>query len=246
MRPHNLFTAEIAAHYDEDHGENDPETISETVALLAELANDGPVLEFAIGTGRIAIPLARRHGISVHGIELSDAMAAQLRAKDGGAEIPVKIGDMTTTKIDRAFSLVFLVFNTLSNLTTQKAQLACFRNAADHLRQGGLFLIENAVPPLQRLPVGGTWLTFNRSDCHWGIDEIDVVTQKCVSHHLWMDENGIRSLSLPFRYVWPSELDLMALVVGFELEHRWASWDRAPFTNTSQSHISVWRKTVGR
>lgn len=246
LKPDDHFGLEVAARYDRDHGTHDPNAIATTVALLAELAEAGPVLEFAIGTGRIAIPLIEQSGIDVHGIELSEAMVTHLRAKDGGADIPVTIGDMAATAVDGEFSLVFLVFNTLSNLTSQDAQIACFRNAADHLRPGGRFLVENMVPPLQRLPLGETRLAFARSERHWGIDEIDVVSQDCVSHHLWMDEDGIRSFSLPFRYAWPSELDLMARMAGLELEHRWAGWDRAPFTELSTSHVSVWRKKPDR
>lgn len=242
MRGDGHFDEEVAAWYDQDHGDTGAETIEATVSMLADLAGAGPALEFAIGTGRVALPLAGR-GIEVRGIELSRPMVARLREKEGGAAIDVTIGDMTTTRVDGAFSLVYLVFNTISNLTSQDAQIACFRNAAAHLRPGGCFLVENAVPPLRRLPQGVTRLAFARSEHHWGIDDIDVATQQCVSHHVWIDGGQARRLSLPFRYAWPSELDLMARLAGLELRERWGHWHRGSFTGLSDRHVSIWRKT---
>ena len=242
MRGDGYFDEDVAAWYDQDHGDTDAETIEATVSMLADLAGAGPALEFAIGTGRVALPLAGR-GIEVRGIELSRPMVARLREKEGGAAIDVTIGDMTTTRVDGAFSLVYLVFNTISNLTSQDAQIACFRNAAAHLRPGGCFLVESAVPPLRKLPQGVTRLAFARSEHHWGIDDIDVATQQCVSHHVWIDGGQARRLSLPFRYAWPSELDLMARLAGLELMERWGDWHRGSFTGLSDRHVSIWRKT---
>ena len=238
---HNHFGPEIAEHYDENHRHDEPQQAKAAVKVLQDLAHGERALEFAIGTGRIALPLVKA-GTPVNGIELSEEMVAELRKKEGGEDIPVTIGDMATAKVPGAFNLVFLVFNTITNLTTQDAQTACFENAAAHLKPGGRFLIETFVPPLQRLPVGETQMAFDRSDSHWGVDDIDVTTQRCTSHHIWIDEEGMRRFSLPFRYVWPSELDLMARIAGLQLEHRWADWDRSPFTKESGSHISVWRK----
>jgi hypothetical protein len=241
MNDDGCFTEIEAAFYDADHG-SDPEAIEATTAFLAALAGDGPALEFAIGTGRIALPLAER-GVTVKGVELSKAMVTRLREKPRGADIEVTIGDMSTTRVPGKFSLVYLVFNTISNLTTQRAQVACFKNAAAHLNNGGVFVVENAVPPLQRLPSGETRIVFDRSDRHWGVDEMDTVTQNAVSHHIWLDGTTVRRFSMPFRWVWPSELDLMAAMAGLELAERWGSWSRDAFTNRSVSHVSVWRKT---
>ncbi len=237
----NHFGREVAEHYDENHGHDEPQQAKAAVEVLQELANGEPALEFAIGTGRIALPLVNA-GIPITGIELSEEMVAELRKKEGGKNVPVTIGDMATTRVPGTFNLVFLVFNTITNLTTQDGQTACFQNAAAHLKPGGRFLIETSVPPLQQLPVGETQRVFDRSESHWGVDDIDVTTQRCTSHHIWIDEEGMRRFSLPFRYVWPSELDLMARIAGLQLEHRWADWDRRPFTKESGSHISVWRK----
>ncbi|MEO1192448.1 MAG: class I SAM-dependent methyltransferase [Pseudomonadota bacterium] len=228
----------MAARYDEDLGSQDPDA---AVALLAGLAFDGRALELAIGTGRVALPLAAA-GIEVHGIELSPQMVAGLRAKEGGAAIPVTLGDMAETSIDDRFSLVFLLFNTITNLTTQRAQAACFRNAARHLVPGGSFLVETFVPPLQRLPPGETCVAFSSSQNHWGIDEIDVATQAMVSHHFRMRDGRLEKTSIPFRYVWPSELDLMAEAAGLELKSRWGSWQKEDFTAQSRSHVSLWQK----
>jgi SAM-dependent methyltransferase len=238
MTEDGYFDATIAARYDADHNGADP---SAAVEVLSDLAGDAPALEFAIGTGRVALSLAAC-GVEVHGIELSQAMVARMRAKPGGQDIPVTIGDMATTQVEGAFGLVFLVFNTINNLTTQAAQVACFQNAARHLRPGGHFVIEVQVPPIQRLPEGERLLAFARDDAHMCIDEIDVVSQSFSSHHVWTEAGEIRRLSIPMRYVWPSELDLMAQLAGLELAHRWADWHKTPFVATSRAHVSVWRK----
>ncbi|MEO1014312.1 MAG: class I SAM-dependent methyltransferase [Pseudomonadota bacterium] len=240
-RMKNYFDRNIASTYDQGHGGGDPSEITATAEVLAALATGGRALEFAIGTGRIAIPLNAR-GVDVSGIELSEDMVAEMRRKDGGADIPVAIGDMATTRVQGSFALVFLVFNTICNLTNQAAQAQCFANAAAHLAPGGRFVVETLLPPLQKLPFGETRLAFDRSDGHWGIDEFDVVSQEFTSHHVWFEGGATRTLSLPLRYVWPSELDLMARLAGMTLEHRWADWDRSPFTATSEKHVSVWRK----
>lgn len=241
MHDDGLFDEKVAATYDDDDGISAPEIIDPAVSLLVEFAGGGRVLEFAIGTGRLALPLARR-GVQVEGIELSRPMVSRLRAKEGGAEIPVAIGDMTTTRIERLFSLVYLVFNTINNLTSQDAQVACFRNAAAHLKPGGYFLIEVGVPPLQRLSVGETILAFNLSETHWGVDEYDVVNQNFSSHHIWLRDGGYTRFSVPFRYAWPAELDLMARLAGLTLKERWSGWKKEPFTQVSDKHVSVWQK----
>ncbi len=229
--------AKQAAHYDESEGFMfDPAEIAKTVDVLVDLAGTGKALEFAIGTGRIGLPLAER-GVEVHGIELSEPMVEQLRQKAGGAAIPVTIGDMTTTQLDATFSLVYLVFNTINNLTTQDAQVACFENAARHLEPGGVFLVEVGVPQLQRLPVGERFVPFHVGENHVGIDEYDVVTQGLWSHHV----TARGKAAMPFRYVWPAELDLMARIAGMELRDRWSDWERSPFTATSEKHVSVWQ-----
>ena len=240
------FGEDVAATYDEDDaGMFDPAVLGPTVDLLAELAGDGPALELAIGTGRVALPLAAG-GVRVAGVELSRAMLARLRAKPGGDErsIPVVIGDMRTARVDGAgeFSLVYLVFNTLMNVTTQDGQVEVFRNAAAHLRQGGVFVVEIGVPDLRRLPPGERFVTFDLSDDHVGVDEYDVVEQRLWSHHLTSREDRITRSSAPFRYAWPAELDLMAQIAGLRLRHRWGDWSRAPFTAESRSHVSVWER----
>ena len=239
------FDEPVAARYDESSAEKfDPAVVVPTVDFLAELAGTGRVLELGIGTGRIALPLAQR-GIEVHGVELSRAMAARLLAKPGGEAIPVTIGDFATASADGLFRLAYLVFNTIENLTTQAAQVACFRNVARHLEPGGSFVIEVGVPDLQRLPPGETLRVFDRSATHWGIDEYDVANQGLISHHLDIVDGRIERFSAPFRYVWPAELDLMAQLAGMELRERWAGWTREPFTSESRQHVSVWEKPVG-
>jgi SAM-dependent methyltransferase len=219
----------------------DPAVVGPTVDFLADLAGSGRALELGIGTGRIALPLAER-GVPVHGIELSRAMAARLRAKPGGEGIGVTIGDFSTTAVDGTFSLAYLVFNTIGNLTTQAAQVACFRNAAVHLEPGGCFVIEVGIPELQRLPPGETMRVFDAGQRHWGVDEYDVACQGLTSHHFELVDGRFERHSLPFRYVWPAELDLMAELAGMRLRERWSGWKREPFTSDSRKHVSVWEK----
>ena len=238
------FGEEVAAHYDEDAAMFAPEVVDPVVDLLAELAGDGPVLELGVGTGRIALPLARR-GVRVHGIDLSEAMVARLRAKPGGDRIPVTIGDFASTRVEGTFSLAYLVFNTIMNLTTQDAQVACFQNVAAHLEPGGRFVIEVGVPDLRRLPPGETFRPFDVSATHLGFDEYDVVRQGLISHHYTLREGVWTASSPPFRYVWPAELDLMARLAGMTLRERWAGWKREPFTSESTKHVSVWEKPAG-
>jgi SAM-dependent methyltransferase len=234
------FGEEVAARYDESSAEMfDPEVLDPAVDFLAELAGDGRALELGVGTGRIALPLAAR-GVPVHGIELSRAMVARLREKPGGEEIGVTIGDFSTAAVEGAFTLAYLVFNTINNLTTREAQVACFRNVERHLAPGGRFVIEVGVPGLRRLPAGETFHVFDASATHWGVDEYDVANQGLVSHHFSLVDGRWRLLSVPFRYVWPSELDLMAELAGMSLRERWSDWNREPFTSESRKHISVW------
>ena len=219
----------------------DPAVVDPAVDLLVELAGSGRALELGIGTGRIALPLARR-GVAVHGIDLSQAMVARLRAKPGGEDIDVTIGDFATTTVDGTFSLAYLVFNTIMNLTTQEEQVACFRNVAAHLEPGGCFLIEVGVPDLQRLPPGETVRPFHVSETRWGFDEYDVARQGLISHHLELVDGRAEQVSMPFRYVWPAELDLMAELAGMKLRERWSGWRREPFESDSRKHVSVWEK----
>ena len=232
------FAGRVAERYDESTADMPVEPV---VDFLAGLAGDGAALELAIGTGRIALPLAQR-GVPVHGIEMSKAMVARLRAKPGGDDIPVAIGDFATTTVDGTFSLAYLVFNTIGNLTTQAAQVACFRNVAAHLEPGGRFLVEVGVPALQRLPPGETFRVFHVSETKWGFDEYDVATQALTSHHLEVVEGRLERFSVPFRYVWPAELDLMAELAGMSIRERWSGWKREPFTSDSREHVSVWEK----
>jgi SAM-dependent methyltransferase len=240
------FGEPVAATYDEPLDPmNSQEVVGPAVDFLAELAGGGRVLgralELGIGTGRIALPLAAR-GIQVHGIDLSKAMVARLRAKPGGEGIGVTIGDFSTTRVDGTFPLVYLVYNTIMNLTTQAGQVACFRNAAAHLEPGGRFVIEVVIPDLRRLPPGERFVVFDGSETHWGIDEYDVANQGLISHHFEVRDGKVEKSSGPFRYVWPAELDLMAEMAGLELRERWAGWKREPFTSDSRSHVSVWEK----
>jgi SAM-dependent methyltransferase len=237
------FGDEVAARYDEAcRSMFDADVLGRTVDLLAELAGDGAALELAVGTGRVALPLAAR-GVPVSGIELSSAMVEQLRAKDGAQHIDVTMGDMATTRIGRTFRLVYLVFNTIGNLTTQDQQVACFANAAAHLEPGGCFVIEVGVPDLRRLPPGEDARVFSHAPGYVGYDRyVDLVAQQAVSHHFFAGGSGVREDRTPFRYVWPSELDLMARLAGMCLRDRWAGWDRSPFTDESTSHVSVWEK----
>ena len=235
------FGERVAARYDDDAEIFDPAVVDPVVDLLVELAGNGRALELGIGTGRIALPLAQR-GVPVHGIELSKAMAARLRAKPGGEDIGVTIGDFATTTVDGTFSVAYLVFNTIMNLTTQDGQVACFRNVAAHLEPGGCFVIEVGVPGLQRLPPGETIHAFHVSESRWGLDEYDVARQGLTSHHFRIVDGRLERLSIPFRYAWPSELDLMAQLAGMRLRDRWSGWKREPFTSDSRKHVSVWEK----
>jgi len=229
--------------YDQDTAEQStPAALAPTLDVLEQLAAGGRVLELAIGTGRVGVPLAAR-GVPVTGIELSQPMVAQLRRKVDARQVPVVVGDMATTQAEGTFSLVYLVFNTISNLRTQAEQVACFRNAARHLAPGGRFVIELWVPPLRRLPPGQLTAPFDVSDTHLGMDTYDLVTQQGTSHHYWLSADGpTRYGATSFRYLWPSECDLMAELAGMQLEERTADWTGAPFTSDSDSHVSVWRK----
>ena len=234
--PKDYFGERVAERYDESAADMfDPAVVGPTVDFLAALAGAGVALELGIGTGRIALPLAER-GVQVHGIDLSEAMVAKLRAKPGAERIGVAIGDFATTRVEGRFSLAYLVFNTINNLTTQDAQVACFENVAVHLEPGGRFVIEVGVPAGKPLRV------FDLSDTHVGVDEYDAATQRLVSHHFSLVDGRWERLSIPFRSVSPAELDLMARLAGMTLRERWADWNRAPFTSESTKHVSVWEK----
>jgi len=244
LTPENHFGDEVAGRYDESSADMfEPDVLDPAVEFLAELAADGAALELGIGTGRIALPLSQR-GIRVAGIDLSEAMVAKLHEKPGGDAIEVAIGDFSTTKVDGTFSLAYLVFNTIGNLTTQDAQAACFENVAAHLEPGGCFVIEVGMPGLRTLPPGERFQVFDFGTEHIGIDEYDVETQGLISHHLSLRDGAWRLLSMPFRYVWPAELDLMARHAGMSLRERWSGWRREPFTHESTKHVSVWEKPV--
>lgn len=243
MGSSDVWDADMAARYEQDSAEQfRPEVVHAAVDFLADLAGSGRALGFAIGTGRLGIPLLRR-GVAVSGIELSPAMLTRLRERASAADLPVVLGDMATTVIPGEFSLVFLPWNSISNLKTQPEQVQCFRNAARHLAPGGRFVIELWVPPLRRLPPGQTAVPFDISDDHIGFDTYDVVEQKCTSHHYWRTSDGLlRYRRGDFRYIWPAECDLMAQLAGLELQGRFSDWNRSPFTAESESHVSVWRK----
>ena len=240
--PTNHFDEPVAATYDANSASMfAPEVLDPTLDVLVELAGPGgAALELAVGTGRVALPLAER-GVRVHGIELSPAMLRRLHAKPGAEQVTSTEGDMTSTRVADRFDLVYLVFNTVANVTSQEGQVAVFANAAAHLQPGGHFVVEMSVPRLQSVPVGERFHVFARTEDYLGIDEYDVVTQRMWSHHHdFTGGEGHRS-SIPFRYVWPSELDLMARLAGMRLVHRWADWQRSPFDAESTSHVSVWR-----
>ena len=231
----------VAASYDDPSDDMFNPALVDTVAdVLAGLAGGGRALELGIGTGRIALPLARR-GVPVHGIDLSRAMVARLRAKPGSDAIGVTIGDFATTRVDGTFRLAYLVFNTIMNLTTQEAQVACFRNAAAHLDPGGCFVIEVGVPELRMLPPGQNVVPFHVSPTRWAFDIYDVATQATSSNYVTVDGGRGEYRSIPFRYVWPAELDLMAQLAGMQLRDRWEGWTRQPFTSESRQHVSVWQ-----
>jgi SAM-dependent methyltransferase len=238
----NYFGEEVAARYDEEVAGFEPAVLNPTVDFLVERARGGAALELGVGTGRVAVPLAQR-GVPMHGIDLSEAMVARLKAKPGAEEIAVTIGDFATTKVDGRFTLAYLVCNTIMNLTTQEAQVACFQNVSAHLEPGGCFVIEVVLPDLQRLPFGETFRLFDVSEAHVGIDEYDVVNQGLISHHYTKRDGKFEKSWGPFRYVWPSELDLMARLAGMTLRERWSGWSREPFTSESTKHVSVWEKS---
>lgn len=240
--PDGYFDEQVAARYDESVADMfEPAGVDAAVDFIAAFAAGGRALELGIGTGRIALPLAQR-GVRVEGIELSRAMVARLRAKPGGADIPVAIGDFAATTVEGSFAVVYLVFNTIVNLTTQAEQVACFRNVAAHLEPGGCFVVEVDVPELRLLPPGETFRPFHVSESRWGIDEYDVARQGLISHHLEIVDGQLERFTVPFRYVWPAELDLMAQLAGMSLRERWGGWDRDTFTSDSRMHISVWEK----
>jgi SAM-dependent methyltransferase len=239
-----VWDRELAEVYDQTYrAKFAPSVLGPTVDLLARLARAGPVLEFAVGTGRIALPLSVR-GIAVHGLGLSPHMAAQLSAKPGADAVPVTIGDMTTARVPGApFTLVCLVANTIMNVTTQDAQLAVFANAPGHLEAGGCFVVEVIVPQLRRVPPGETARVFTLDPDHVGIETFDDPAGQIAWSHHWIEAGGrLVRHSAPYRYVWPSELDLMARITGFRVRDRWAGWDRVPFTSASQSQVAVFEK----
>jgi SAM-dependent methyltransferase len=240
--PENYFDERIAKSYEQKWPELfEPAVLESTVDFLADLADSESALEFGVGTGRVAIPLSRRCS-NIHGIELSPDMLAELRRQPDSERIGVTLGDFASTTVGRRFRLVYLILNTITNLTTQEQQVDCFRNAAAHLEPGGRFLIEVYIPHLRRLPPGQTVYPFSVTSSHVGLEEYDFATQVAFSHHYWMNDGQVETFSAPFRYVWPSELDLMARLAGMELRERWADWSREPFTNDSLKHISVWEK----
>lgn len=240
--PEDYFGADVAPLYDARLGEmGEPATVDATADFLVEHARGGAALELGIGTGRIALPL-RARGVPVHGIDLSEAMISQLRAKPGSADIGVTVGDFAHARAPGTYRLAYLVFNTIKNLTSQDEQVACFCNVAQHLEPGGRFVIEVGVPDLRRLPPGERFRPFAVRPDYLGVDEYDVAEQRLVSHHHRFDGARVVIHSVPFRYVWPAELDLMARIAGMTLLERWADWRRAPFTNESRAHVSVWER----
>ena len=240
--PRVYFDERIAERY-EAYWPNlfEPAAIDPVVSFLADLADEGGALEFGVGTGRIALPLSQR-GVRVHGIDLSPAMVARLQAEPGADGVGVTVGDFATTTVGATFRLVYLLRNTIMNLTTQDEQVECFRNAAAQLELGGCFVVEVMIPGLRRLPPGETYQAFTVTPAHLGFDEYDVATQGLVSHHYWVIEGQLEIFSSPFRFVWPSELDLMARMAGMSLRERWSGWKREPFTSESTMHVSVWEK----
>jgi SAM-dependent methyltransferase len=233
----DYFGEVVAARYDAGLGERgEPGVIAATVDFLAALASDGAALELGIGTGRIALPLAER-GVPVHGIDLSEAMVARLKAKPGGDAIPVTIGDFARTRVEGTFSLAYVVFNTIMNITAQEDQIACFANAAAHLAPGGCFVVEVGVPRGTQREV------FALGDKHVGVDEWEPATQRLVSHHFSLVDGSWVRNSIPFYAAAPGEHDLMARLAGMRLRERWSGWNREPFSAESTKHVSVWEKT---
>jgi SAM-dependent methyltransferase len=247
--PENYFVGSIASDYEAKWPHLfDPAVVGPAVYFLAARAGAGPILELGIGTGRLALPLSRR-GFPVHGIELSSDMVEQMRTKDGADAISVTLGDFATTTAEGCrgtATLAYLVRSTIMNLTTQDAQVACFANVAAHVAPGGSFVMEVMVPELQRLPPGETMHAFTVTPTHLGFEEYDVAQQRSISHHYFVSDGKLETFSAPFRYVWPSELDLMARLAGLSLRERWSDWDQSPFTSESRSHISVWEKPAER
>lgn len=243
MTSSDLWDAETAARYDDSSAHMfAPDVLDPAVEFLVRLAGDGPALELAIGTGRVAVPLAAR-GIRVSGIELSEPMVAQLQRKVPADELRVVVGDMATAIAPGEFSLVYVVWNSIGNLRTQDEQVQCFANAARHLAPGGRFVIELWVPGIRRCPPGQAAVPFNVDDHHVGFDTYDMTTQQGTSHHYTRSEEGtVRYGASNFRYIWPAECDLMARLAGLELQQRVSDWDGSPFTSDSESHVSVWRK----
>ncbi len=243
MTSSDLWDAETAERYDDSSAFMfAPDVLDPAVAFLAELAGDGPALELAIGTGRVAIPLAER-GVSVTGVELSQPMVDQLHRKM--PDLPVVVGDLATSKVPGEFSLVYLVWNGIGNLRTQAEQVACFRNAARHLAPGGRLVIELWIPGIRRFPPGQDAVPFHIGERHVGFDTYDMATQQGTSHHYRRHPDGTITYGASnFRYIWPAECDLMAQLAGMTLERRLADWNGAPFTGDSESHVSVWRKSA--
>jgi SAM-dependent methyltransferase len=239
----DLWDADTAERYDETSAFMfTADVLDPAVNFLADLAGEGPALELAIGTGRVAIPLAER-GVAVSGIELSQPMADQLRRKR--SDIPVVVGDMATTVVPGEFELVYVVWNSIGNLRTQTEQVACFGNAARHLAPGGRFVVELWVPGIRRFPPGQAAVPFHVGQHHAGFDTYDLATQQGTSHHYYRHDDGtVTYAASNFRYLWPAECDLMAQLAGLELEHRFADWKGSPFTGDSENHVSVWRKVA--
>jgi len=238
----DYFGESIATQYDQAVGkEFEPDYVARTVDFLAAHARGGRALEFGIGTGRVAAPLAAR-GVPVSGVDLSTAMVSRLRDKPGGAALEVVIGDFATARVPGTFTLAYLVFNTIMNLTTQDAQVDCFRNAAEHLESGGRFVVEVMMPELRKLPPGQQAVPFQTGPTRWAFDLYHVATQELSSNYIEVVDGRGSFRPIPFRYVWPAELDLMARIAGLRLVERWEEWGREPFTDESTKHVSVWEK----
>ena len=240
--PENIFVGSVARAYDASAPEMfTPEVLAVTTAFLADAAAGGRALEFAIGTGRVALPLSAR-GVEVTGIDISEDMIAELRAKPGASAVATTVGDLATTTVPGEFALVYLVFNTISNLLHQHETVQCFRNAAHHLAPGGRFVIELTITDLRSFPPGAAALPFDVSESHVGFDTLDTATQRGISTHFFTVGDRIVRFDTPYRYAWPAELDLMAEIAGLTFVERWGGWDRSPFTSESTKHISVWQR----
>ena len=240
--PQNQFVGSVAERYDADWTEMfEPVLLNATAGFLADEARGGRALEFGIGTGRVAIPLSQR-GVQVHGIDISADMINQLRRKPGAAAIDTTVGDFAETVVAGKFSVVYVVFNSISNLLDQAEWVQTFRNAARHLQPAGRFVMELWVPNLRRFPPGAVAIPFDVGPDHLGFDTLDIATQRCVSHHYYVRSGQVDYIAGEGRYAWPAELDLMAEIAGMSLAQRWADWDRSPFTSDSTKHISVWEQ----